>query len=273
MKKHGFGQAQKTDGLFTQVLRDISFTLVVDDFGIKFTNEQDCDYLIKIMREKYKFKVDYEAKQYIGIHLKWDYVKREVVCSMEGYITKALKELEHIFPKKHYYRPSNTRPPTYGFKIQYVKEDLSKPQTPSQFKEVERIVGKFLYYARAIDNTMAHMMNHIGSQKNKGIQKLMQAITYFLNYAASNPSAKIIYCKSDMLYKVDSDAVYLVCPDERSRAGDYHYLGNADNKLFNGPIYILATIIKNVMAAAAEAEVAGLFMNANKAIPIRHTLI
>ena len=27
------------------------------------------------------------------------------------------------------------------------------------------------------------------------------------------------------------------------------------------------------MASAAEAEVAGLFMDANKAIPIRHTLI
>ena len=30
----------------------------------------------------------------------------------------------------------------------------------------------------------------------------MQAVTHFLNYAASNPNAKIIYCKSAMLYKV-----------------------------------------------------------------------
>ena len=67
-----------------------------------------------------------------------------------------------------------------------------------------------------------------------------------------------------MLYKIDSDVAYLVCPEARSRAGSYHYLGNADNNLFNGPIYNLATIIKNVMASAAEAEVAGLFINANK---------
>ena len=217
--------------------------------------------------------MDYEAKQYIGIHLKWDYLKREVICSMDGYVAKALEELEHIFPKKHYYGPSNTMPPTYGAKVQYVQEDLTQPLTPEQYKSVERIVGKFLYYARAIDNTMAHMMNHLGSQKSKGTQKLMQAVTHFLNYAASNPSAKIIYRKSDMLYKVDSDAAYLVCPQARSRAGGYHYLGNKDNNLFNGPIYILATIIKNVMASAAEAEVAGLFINANKAVPIRHTLI
>ena len=82
MKKHGFVQAKKTDDLFTHVLRDILFTLVVDDFGIQYTNKQDCDYLIRIMTEKYKFQVDYDAKQYIGIHLQWDYYKREVVCSI-----------------------------------------------------------------------------------------------------------------------------------------------------------------------------------------------
>ena len=91
----------------------------------------------------------------------------------------------------------------------------------------------------------------------------MQAVTHFLDYAVSNPSAQIIYPKSDMLYKIDSDTAYLVCPDVRSRAGGYHYLGNADNNLFNG----------DVMASAAKAEVAGLFIKANKVIPIRHTPI
>ena len=102
----------------------------------------------------------------------------------------------------------------------------------------------------------------------------MQAVIHFLNYVASNPNTKIIYRKSDMLYKIDSDAAYLVCSDARSRAGGYHYLGNADNNLFNnGPIYILATIIKNSMVSIAEPEVLDLSSNANKAIPIRHTLI
>ena len=75
-----------------------------------------------------------------------------------------------------------------------------------------------------------------------------------------------------MLYKIDSDAAYLVCPEAKSRAGGYHYLGNKDDNLFNGPIYVLAKIIKNVMASAAEAEVTGLFMNAQQAVPMRLTL-
>ena len=54
-------------------------------------------------------------------------------------------------------------PPTYGSKVQYLEEDLTKPLTLAQYKTVEQIIGKFLYYARATDNTMAHMMNYIGS--------------------------------------------------------------------------------------------------------------
>lgn len=100
----------------------------------------------------------------------------------------------------------------------------------------------------------------------------MEAVTNFLNYAASNLNARIIFRASDMLYKIDSDAAYLVCPNRR-RAGGYNYLGNKDNNLFNGPIYILAKIIKNVMASAAEAEVASLFLNAQEAVQIRLTRI
>ena len=119
---------------------------------------------------------------------------------------------------------------------------------------------------------MLHALNDIASSKNNGTQTTWAAVKYFLNYAASNPDAEIIFRASDMLYKIDSDAAYLVCPKARSRAGGYHYLGSADGNLFNGPIHVLAKIIKNVMSSAAEAEVAGLFMNAQHAVPLRLTL-
>ena len=108
---------------------------------------------------------------------------------------------------------------------------------------------------------------------SKGTTATMKAVTYFLNYAASNPNAKIIYRASDMILRVNSDAAYLVCPNARSRAGGYYFLSNTTGTTFNGPIYVLAKIIKNVMASASEAEIAGLFMNAQKAVPIRMALI
>ena len=91
---------------------------------------------------------------------------------------------------------------------------------------------------------MLHALNNIASSKSKGTQTTWEAVKYFLNYAASNPDAEIIFCASEMLYKIDSNAVYLVCPEARSRAGGYHYLRNIDNNLFNGPMHVLAKIIK-----------------------------
>ena len=92
---------------------------------------------------------------------------------------------------------------------------------------------------------MLHALNDITSSKIKGTQTMWEAVKYFLNYAASNPNAEIIFCASDMLYKIDSNTAYLVCPEARSRAGWYHYLGNADGNLFNRPIHLLAKIIKD----------------------------
>ena len=47
-------------------------------------------------------------------------------------------------------------------------------------------------------------------------------------------------------------------------------MGNKDNsKINNGAIHIIAKIIKNVVSSAAEAEIAGVFMNTKEAVPIR----
>ena len=53
MKKHGFHQAKHTQGFFKHESRDILFTMVVDDLGIKYTNKADVDYLITSLEEVY----------------------------------------------------------------------------------------------------------------------------------------------------------------------------------------------------------------------------
>ena len=77
-----------------------------------------------------------------------------------------------------------------------------------------------------------------------------------------------------MILMGDSDAAYLVAAEARSRAGGYIYLGNksSNNDLFNGAVLLIACIIKNVMASAAEAEVGALYINACEMVPLRTTL-
>ena len=93
-----------------------------------------------------------------------------------------------------------------------------------------------------------------------------------MDYLYTNPDAKIIFRASDMQLHIDSNAAYLVHPKARSRAGGYHYLGNFDGKLFNGPIYILAKVIKAVMSSAADAECGSLYINASDAVSFIITL-
>ena len=95
---------------------------------------------------------------------------------------------------------------------------------------------------------------------------------YLLDYLSTHPNAEIIFRASDMQLAVDSDAAFLVAKRARSRAGGYHYLTTFDETLFNGPIYVLAKIIKAVMGSAAEAECGGLYMNAQEAVPFITTL-
>ena len=55
-----------------------------------------------------------------------------------------------------------------------------------------------------------------------------------------------------MILTVDSDAAYLVSLKARSTAAGKCYLVNKYGKIFNGPIYIVAKVIKALMASAAE---------------------
>eukprot|EP00536_Pseudo-nitzschia_multiseries_P014224 jgi/Psemu1/214116/e_gw1.673.25.1 len=121
LQQYGYRKAPHTEGLFLHDERDISFTLVVDDFGIKYTQQEDVDHLVKAVGTKYTFKVDWSGKQYVGVHLNWDYDKREVKLSMDGYMVQALKEFEHMRPSHTYAGRSRADVLAYGAKIQYAK--------------------------------------------------------------------------------------------------------------------------------------------------------
>ena len=80
-------------------------------------------------------------------------------------------------------------------------------------------------------------------------EEIKHAFRHFLDYAHSNPDGTVIFRATDMILQVDTDAAYLVAPKARSRAGEYHFLGNKDHTMFNGTIHILAKkAIKNMNA-------------------------
>ena len=95
LAKHGYHQSDKTPGLWTHVWRPISFSIIVDDFGVKYVGKEHADHLIKILEENYVVDKDWEGKKYCGISLDFDYAKRQVHLSMPGYCDEALRRFKH----------------------------------------------------------------------------------------------------------------------------------------------------------------------------------
>jgi hypothetical protein len=269
----GYYPSKRTPGLWHHTTTALKFSLVVDDFGVKYETKKDAQHLLDAIAANYPVKADWTGTKYIGIDLKWNYTDGEVQLSMEGYVPKALKEFQHQPPNKPVNGPTPYTAPIYGKTVQYAPIEEERTFTDKQIRHVQEVCGKFLYPARAVDSTMMHALNELCISATKGTQATAKALTHFLNYCASNPEAKIIYRRSDMILTIDSDAAYLVAAKARSRAAGYVYLGNRDGRLFNGAIFLLSKIIKAVMSSAAEAECGGLYINAHEAVPMRHTLI
>ena len=166
-------------------------------------------------------------------------------------------------------------------KIQLTDEpDTSPPLSSPAQKHVQQIVGVFLYYGRAINNTILKALNSIATSQAHGTEATMDACTRLLSYAATHPDAVICFHASNMVLYIDADAAYLNEPKAKSTAGAYFYLSDDPSKhpphhtpAHNGPIHILCSQIGPVVASASEAETGATYMAAQDACPIRQTLI
>jgi hypothetical protein len=89
--------APHTPGLWCHKTRPTTFTLVVDDFGVKYMSLDDVNHrLVAALKDKYKIKEDWTGSLYTGLTIDWDYDNGTVDISMPGYYAKAaLKRFQH----------------------------------------------------------------------------------------------------------------------------------------------------------------------------------
>ncbi len=95
LNEHGYQQSKLVPGLWQHNTCPIQFTLVVDNFGVKYVGKEHARHLKKVLEMHYKLTCDWTGTCYIGITLDWDYKKRQVHLSMPNYIKKALKQFQH----------------------------------------------------------------------------------------------------------------------------------------------------------------------------------
>lgn len=276
LAQHGYEQSHLVPMLFRHAHRPIFFTLIVDDFGIKYSNRDDAEHLFSTLREIYTITTDMTGQEYLGLSIAHDTVGHKITISIPDYVRKALDRFAPDLVLGHgATAPMRYHPFTYGPQAtEALDDDTSASLSDTRKRRLQAIVGTFLYYARALDITAAYPVAKLASLPTT--EHTEELAHHFLKYMASHPNAHVTFSRSNMQHNCHSDASFNNETRGRSRAAGYHFLGDYDptsNNPPNGSIDYVTTIIDVVVASATEAELAAIFINAQLALNLRNSLV
>lgn len=264
LKKYDYTSTREVPCLFTHPTSGISFTLVVDDFGIKYTNDDNLKQFLSILQQpisKWKIKVDRTGGKYNGIRLNWNYNENTLIQDIPNYVTDNIARLNLQIKNRR--TPAKYIPPQYG-KVEMAPEETETPCTPEESKLIERVHGIFLYYSRKVDPIIKRALLDISLDLKSPTKTTLQAAYHLLGYMQRYPHAQTKYTACDMILRAQSDASHHGLPGSRSVAAGVHYLGeiNEPNNYINGFIQVICKKIEeSVCTSAAESEYAALYIN------------
>jgi hypothetical protein len=236
--------------------------------------KQHAEHLRNALLRTYDLTSEWTSTVYSGMTLKWIYDKHTCDISMTGYVSNVLSKSQHDDPKHPQLTPARYVTPVYGANTQYATNDDTPPLTAQQCITIQKVTGSVLYYARAVDLTVLMPLNDIATEQTQATEKTQAAKNQMLDYLPTHPDTTIRYHASDMILHIHSDAYYLSVSNARSHLGGLFFLGNKspEQETLNISILNVATIIKNVVASAAESEVEACFHNAQSGAPLKVTL-
>jgi hypothetical protein len=227
----GYYPARHTPGLWLHKTRPISFTLMLDDFSVKYVVKQHAEHLRNALLRTYELTTDWNATVYSGMTMKWEYKNITCDISMPGYVSKVLSKFQHDAPNHPQHTPARYTTPVYGAKTQYATKDETPPLTAAQCLTIQKGTGSVLYYAPAVDPTVLMSRNDIATEQTNATKKTQAATNQLLDYLATHPDATIRYHASDMISHIHSDASYLSVSNARRRLGGLFLDNKNHNKI------------------------------------------
>ncbi len=274
LKQHGYTQSKTMLGLWLHKTGPIQFSLIIDDFGVKYVSKENALHQLNTIQKYYKCSCEWDGKRYCGLTIKWDHEGQKVHLLMPTYIKKALQRFKHPPQKKPQNQPHPSIKKTYGAKVQYAKPPEEAPQLDKAGKKfIQEVMGVFLFLAQAVNGTMLTPLSALASEQASPTELTMEKCLQFLNYAATQDDAILTYKASNMILAIHSNASYLSEPKARSQAGGHMFMAGDDEiPTNNDAVLNISQIIKSVMSSAAEAELAALFINAKTAVSMRTIL-
>ena len=166
-----------TPGLWQHITRPIAFSLVVDDFRVKYVHKDDADNLRNSLNNAYQLAKDWTGGLYCGITLKWNYNRRDrwLEILMPGYIEKQLSKYKDTTPKRPQHSPYPCALKTYVKSAQDpIATNNSPPTGQEGITHVQKVVGSILYYARLVDSTPLITLNRVASKQAHATEKTIK---------------------------------------------------------------------------------------------------
>jgi hypothetical protein len=140
---HGYYKCKHTLGLWKHATWPISFTLVANNFGMKYINK---DNVYHCLKKKYELTKDWDSNLYCAIKLNWNYDNCTLDILMPGYIIKQLQKYKHAIPTKPQHCPYTPQPCQYSSKVQQLLPiDTSPPLSDANIKHIQQVIGSILY--------------------------------------------------------------------------------------------------------------------------------
>ncbi len=175
LKEHCYTQSKTTPGLCTHEWHPITFSLVIDNFGVKYIGEEHAKHLLQMVQKYYTCLLEKEGERYCGLTTKWDYVCKKMHLLMPSYVEKGLKRFQHpppILPQDQLHQHVKKM---YGAKVQLANPlDTSPPLNKAGKKFIQEVTGVFLYLAQAVDSTMLNTLSSLASKQAAPTERRMQ---------------------------------------------------------------------------------------------------
>ena len=189
---------------------------------------------------------------------------------MPGYVKDALYKFLHPNPTRPQHFLHQWIAPNYGTtdpKLAHPTDD-SPALNSDESNNIQQVVGIFLYYTRAVRSTMLVTINSISAGQEKITQAKVKKVVQLLNYEATYPEAITCYQASGIIIHMHINIYFLFDPGSNSIAGKYPYLSapwkplhSTYPSIWNAPIHMKFTTMKNVLESSIEAELVALFVN------------
>jgi hypothetical protein len=163
---HGYHPVGHAHGLWRHETRTVTFTLVADDFEVKYVDREHTNHLLNTLTKYYEVTKDWEGNLYCGISLDWYYKNKTIDLSMPGYIDNALHKFQYKPPDRPQHAPYPARKPQYGSKVQLTPDIVDSPTlTPAGKNRIQQVFGALLHYARVVDPTIMTDISSLASQQ------------------------------------------------------------------------------------------------------------